>query len=429
MRVYNSLVSKDTSNRYGAEFHLAPEAPGLVGFMCGNTRHEGCLTTDESVRLHSCEKGNYCPTVQNAPVVWIQPIITHLPNGQDVAEMGIGGGGDDLERDAELDSLSPQEIQHLLQVCVLQHFRLNSPLADPQGRICDIDDIPDELKENIRAFLVNVVASGRNISLDLEMSSFGDRNEAMLETAIQAIAKKSQLGRGPPRPGPGDDPASLSRLITFPYSRHSSYPELCLLVGAFKPKDVWPCTVRPQEWAMDSISIKKLFGGYCSGTIFRHDVFMESLIDAGHSSQKDVDSQATDSSMGIPLAEPLPLNQATASTGAELLSATELARGVGLDQNTGSNAVQSADDHFSFQLRTPRERLLERAQQPVDDVLIEEESLQDSQGSAISQSTCEMRDEAFRSMIGNVRGQEWRHIGLISVSDNHTSLEDELGER
>lgn len=115
MNIYQSLVAKDSSNKYGAEFHLAPEAPGLVGFMCGNTRYEGCLTMDEGVRIHSCEKGNYCSTVQNSPVVWIQPIVAHLPNGQDVTEMGVGGGGDDLVREAELDSTSTDEIQHLLQ--------------------------------------------------------------------------------------------------------------------------------------------------------------------------------------------------------------------------------------------------------------------------------------------------------------------------
>lgn len=116
MQVYRSLVTKDVRNKYGAELHMASEAPGLVGFMCGNTQHEGCLTMDDSVRIHSCEKGNYCPNVQNSPVVWIQPIVAHLPNGQDITEMGVGGGGDDLVREAELDSMSPEEIQHLLQM-------------------------------------------------------------------------------------------------------------------------------------------------------------------------------------------------------------------------------------------------------------------------------------------------------------------------
>lgn len=40
----------------------------------------------------------------------------------------------------------------------------------------------------------------------------------------------------------------LPKRITFPYSRHSSYPELCDLVKAFTPKDVFPCTVDETKW-------------------------------------------------------------------------------------------------------------------------------------------------------------------------------------
>ena len=40
----------------------------------------------------------------------------------------------------------------------------------------------------------------------------------------------------------------LPRVITFPYSRHSSYAELCHLVRVFNPKDVYPCTVDEANW-------------------------------------------------------------------------------------------------------------------------------------------------------------------------------------
>ncbi len=116
MSIYRSLVAKDSASKFGAQFHLSPDAPGLVGFMCGNTTHTGCLTLDENVRLHSCEKGNYCQTVLGSPVVRIQPVITRLPGGQEVAEVGVGGGGDDLNKDAELDYLTPTEIDALLEM-------------------------------------------------------------------------------------------------------------------------------------------------------------------------------------------------------------------------------------------------------------------------------------------------------------------------
>lgn len=43
-------------------------------------------------------------------------------------------------------------------------------------------------------------------------------------------------------------PHDLPKVITFPYSRHSSYDELCDLVRAFQPRDVYPCTVDEQYW-------------------------------------------------------------------------------------------------------------------------------------------------------------------------------------
>lgn len=115
MAMFRSLLVAHSDTPFAATLHLSPEAPALVGFMCGNTHHAGCLTLDETVRIHSCEKGSYCQTIQNSPVVWIRPIITRLPGGQDVAEAGIGGGGEDLEREAELDYLSPLDVEDFLE--------------------------------------------------------------------------------------------------------------------------------------------------------------------------------------------------------------------------------------------------------------------------------------------------------------------------
>lgn len=113
MLVYGSLVAKDSA-KFGTQFHHSREAAALMGFMCGNTYHGGCLTTDETVRLHSCEKGNYCQTVLDSPVVWIRPIIARV-NGHELAEIGVGGGGDDLNRDAELDYVFLTDIGLLLE--------------------------------------------------------------------------------------------------------------------------------------------------------------------------------------------------------------------------------------------------------------------------------------------------------------------------
>jgi DNA cross-link repair 1C protein len=63
---------------------------------------------------------------------------------------------------------------------------------------------------------------------------------------------------------------ALPRLITFPYSRHSSYAELCHLVRVFDPKDVYSCTVDEANWDED-VSMENLFGRECSVSKFRHD--------------------------------------------------------------------------------------------------------------------------------------------------------------
>lgn len=94
--------------------HLAPEGPALAGFKVGNHIQEGILTLDQDVRIHSCEKGTRCKC--NAPnnnTVWIRPIITRL-NGEEISEMGVGGGGGDLTGRPELELDSDVVIQQLM---------------------------------------------------------------------------------------------------------------------------------------------------------------------------------------------------------------------------------------------------------------------------------------------------------------------------
>ena len=110
----------------------------------------------------------------------------------------------------------------------------------------------------MREFLLNRTADGRNISLDLDMASLRDRPETTLRRAAKSIAKSSGAARPAPKPTPTPAAATPSagypRRIRFPYSRHSSYPELCEFVAAFRPRDVWPCTVNPVEWMDDGMA-------------------------------------------------------------------------------------------------------------------------------------------------------------------------------
>lgn len=52
--------------------------------------------------------------------------------------------------------------------------------------------------------------------------------------------------------------------------------ELCELVSAFKPKDVYPCTVDTDTWD-ETVSMESLFGHLCSGERFAHDTYMRGL--------------------------------------------------------------------------------------------------------------------------------------------------------
>jgi len=86
----------------------------LAGYICGNTPQEGCLTDDQNVRLHSCEKGMHCPTT-NKKTVWIKPIITRTKRGE-IAEVGVGWGGGDLAQRPELEVDSDLAIDQLLDL-------------------------------------------------------------------------------------------------------------------------------------------------------------------------------------------------------------------------------------------------------------------------------------------------------------------------
>ncbi|KAL2020411.1 hypothetical protein VTK56DRAFT_8454 [Thermocarpiscus australiensis] len=406
MMMFRSLVIKGSDNMFAPQLHLSPEAPGLVGFMCGNTYHAGCLTLDENVRLHSCEKGNYCQTVQKRSVVWIRPIITRLPDGRDVAEIGVGGGGEDLEREAELDYLSPDDIESLLE-------------------LCDADNIVDGLREAMRQFLLSIVASGRKLPLDLELSVFGENNVADLTKGLHAITKKLKMRDKLPSAKDADGRA-LPNFIAFPYSRHSSYPELCHLVHTFKPRDVWPCTVDVPRWLLEGITIEGLFAQHCSGNKFRHDnLMLERFGGKGSMEIGNVDSQITVASAGaLQCHSPAPADNAVRGH-----------CGFPSPMTDASRHIQHADDanieaHLAGSLVTdPDAREFEVSAQ-VDEPagLGDCESLNstDSQDSSLSAMAREIRLNAFHAVLENAKNNAGREIGLLSTRDHHSKLDEEL---
>lgn len=113
MGIYKSL-SKWSQGLGTADSLLVPEAAWLNGFTCGNSRHPGCLTSDINVQIHACEKGNTCAIASNPDVVTILPVVAHLPEGEYIAEMGVGGGGNDLERHAEVGYLTKEDLAEFI---------------------------------------------------------------------------------------------------------------------------------------------------------------------------------------------------------------------------------------------------------------------------------------------------------------------------
>ena len=94
------------------------EALPLVGFKSGNHTQLGCLTDDESVRIHSCDKGERCSALQQTNVVWIIPVLSYI-EGSLVREKGDGGGGGDLapKHEVQMDLGDAKVASEWIRLC------------------------------------------------------------------------------------------------------------------------------------------------------------------------------------------------------------------------------------------------------------------------------------------------------------------------
>ncbi|KAI7156315.1 hypothetical protein KC349_g6375 [Hortaea werneckii] len=255
----------------------AAESPKLMGFLCGNHFQAGCLTNREA-RIHSCEKGTGCE-IWNEDFVRITPIISRH-RGVEMAELGAGGGQGDLDQHHELEVWDPSLVGQLIALCAsklngqpeLQASVMQMLKSIIDDRIPSISLDDSELKEE-------------SIQNEKGEEGFADLDDLPLERLVPALAKLVTKAKGQ---GQKEDlfvkdrsavssarADGLPKQINFPYSRHSSYSELCRLVEAFKPNDIHPCTVDKAKWT-SAHSMNSLLGHIYGSDApsFHHDQIM-----------------------------------------------------------------------------------------------------------------------------------------------------------
>ncbi|KAH8126839.1 beta-lactamase-like protein [Trichoderma asperelloides] len=392
-------------------------APALSGFMCGNSLQPGCLTENKNVRLHSCESGNMCSIARQSSVVRIQPVVASFSDGKVIHEAGIGGGGEDLEREMELGVASTSDLHNLLEI------------------IDALKNTTEEARTECARLLTNALASGRNLQLNIREDIYlTDLRKAILPIANQRLKAGSSL-TGIEDHGEHE----LSKVIRFPYSRHSSYPELCNLVNAFRPKDIWPCTFHLESWREKAISIESLFGRYCSGDIFAHDIKVNNLTKQNIQTISDEPDTQRHESCSPSVSSP---------TGQVPLRALHTFRlkDVNLTSERDSSSLQRQSSGSRGYKDPNAEKLVKPFEEQVEgaSLLIQEwlsqchtgdddaEDENDSQNTTTSLTPMlsirhsPARLDAYRSMLQNCRGTEWNSIELISTGCNHSAIEQEL---
>ncbi|KAK2627447.1 hypothetical protein QTJ16_003413 [Diplocarpon rosae] len=269
-RIFQSLRGGIEDKRRPPTDLMVHEGPAFAGYVCGNTFQPGCLTTNPNVRLHSCGKGVKCPML-NSKTVWIQPIVRRGDDGTEVPEPAIVQAGNELsgrpqiefDHDITIDQLMAL-FPHTTEAIDRDVRQLLVAALDSPGRFLYLGDLGlDDEQENISL-------------------------PRLAEAILQSVTNKQQVEH--------QNSDALPRTVTFPYSRHSSYEELCSLLSIFKPRDVWPCTENPLEWHEANLSIKSLFGDYCSAAIFRYDTEMKKAVAESKAQYGSQQSQTTASS-------------------------------------------------------------------------------------------------------------------------------------
>lgn len=185
------------------------------------------------------------------------------------------------------------------------------------------------------------------------------------------------------------------------------------------------------------ISIESLFGQYCSGNIFSHDIKVNNL--TRQHIQPIIDEPDTQRQESGPSSVPSLGDQASPR-----ISHALEPREANLITERDISSLQQASDIPSSDRREntnvakptePREERTEDASLFVQEWLSQcrtENDENDSQNTTTSLSSVlsmrhsSTRLDAYQRMLQNCRGTEWNSIELISTGCNHSAVEQEL---
>lgn len=234
------------------EGHPSDSGLALAGFRVGNNDQAGYLTTDSDVNIHSCEPSMPCHASisKNKNTVWITPIISRTSDGTEIAEIGAGGGKGDLYQCRELD-VGNDAMFEALKVLI-------STLAENE----DAANRLDELLQSAR--------NHQDHRMIFDSLGPDPDSELSLKDFVELILNEQGTSAPSTNPRASKVNQQTTNTVHFPYSRHSSYSELCDLVQRFRPKDICPCTVDLVSWS-EEVSMSSLFGKFCSDSSFKYD--------------------------------------------------------------------------------------------------------------------------------------------------------------
>jgi DNA cross-link repair 1C protein len=278
-------------------------------------------------------------------------------------------------------------------------------------------NLPAEIQTYIR--MVDKALTGDRDMTIVDELDLTDGDTAL--PILKSLFKKVEAMTNPLEQGEiGTADSPLPNVIRFPYARHSSLPELRDFVGALKPKEIVPCTYNAGTWLQKGWTIGGLFGDCCSGTEFEYDKILETRAEEcallrreGNSSPLVCHMSTSQISAGMPIVAdsidlildtPTPTDDERETQHGGVLS-TDLEPGPVTKQRHDCNCTQKSENSDNST------------------------DLQgDSQRSLLSEHAYETRRNAYEIAKANLAGETWGTVGLISTTDHHTTVEEELGQ-